>query len=432
MRYALAILLLFLSAPAFAAGNLTVSGSSMPPYFINTNYSQPILNLTLNSSVNTVNISSISVTMVGAGASYVYSVELRDSSGALLGINYSIDAATNKTAITFAAPIEVNTSFNRTFIVAASLLGNATLLSTIAANISGAGDVGVDAQSNVSIIGGTIQSNDYQIQDVHANATMSPLFVDTAIVNQSLVYRLVQFGRNTFSNISITVPSEYKLVAVTEVKQGSSTLYNSTFSQVSVSLNASSGVIIVTNSANFSTSGDVIVNISVNASASPVTAKAFNSTIGGSNITGALPYVSGSNTSVTTQQLLNITSVYATKATAISNGTDFWEFSMNVNLTTNIPGIIQFKMDNWTNNQSQTIGLWNADQTSYYATLRDNANSSRAVNVTNSYAQGDGIALQSCCSSSSAYTLVLRMVIPSGTPSAASWFTTYRALFRAS
>ncbi len=429
--------LVMLAAPAFAAGNLTVQGTSLAPSFINTNVTTAMLNLSLNSTVNTTNITAINITILGVNASTnISSVDVWNASNSTQATSITMNATTNKTTISISTAIGVNTSANNTILIAITLFQNASIRSTVAVNISASTEIGVDSGSNVTITNVSLQSGNSQIQDVHANATVTPLYIDTGIVNQSMIYTLTPAGRDVFNNISITVPTNYTIVNVTEVKQGSSVLYNDTVSIVTTTFNRTSGAINLTNTASggFGTSGAVAVNISVNASSSAVTSLVFNSTLTGSNISGALPNVTGSNTTVATQQLVNVTNVTVSKGTALANGADFWEFNLTMNFTANVSGILHFKLSNWNNTASQTIALQNgtSGNISYYASLRDGANSTKNMNVTNEYNLTQGVSLFTCCTTTTVYTLVLKMIIPAGTPSSASWFATYGTVFRSS
>ncbi len=430
------IVLVALAVPAFAAGNLTVQGASLAPTFINTNATTNMLNLSLNSTVNTTNIITINVTFIGIDATNISALEIRNASGDAQAISYIMNSTTNKTTVSLSTAISVNTSANNTILVAVSLFQNATIRSTVAINISASTEIGVDSGSNVTITNSSLQSGNSQIQDVHANVTVTPLYVDTGMINQSFIYTFVPAGRDVFNNISLTIPTNYTIVNVTEVRQGSSVLYNDTTSIVTVAFNRTTGAINLTNTASggFSTSGSVTVNISVNTSATAVSALQFNSTITGSNISQALPNITGSNTTVATQQLVNITNVKISKGTALANSTDFWEFNFTMNFTANVSGILQFKLTNWNNSANQTIALQNgtSGNITYYASLRDGANSSRITNVTNDYNITQGVSLQSCCLTTTVYTLVLKMIIPAGTPSSASWYAAYGIIFRSS
>lgn len=434
------IIALLFAAPALAAGNLTVQATTVAPSFINTNVTTNMLNLSLNSTVNTTNITAINVTIIGVNATNVSAVEVRNASSHAQAISYTMNATTNKTTVSISTAIGVNTSANNTILIAISLFQNASIRSSAAINISASTEIGVDSGSNVTITNVSLQSGAAQIQDVHMNATVSPLFADTGMINQTFIYTFTPSGRDTVNNISITLPTQYPVVNVTEVKYGTNFLRNVTHgnidSALSTTFNASSGRIDVNYSTGFAgnSSQVVVINISINTSSSAVSAMTFNATLTGSNISAALPTVSGNNTNVTTQQLVNVTKAIISKGTALANGTDFWEFNLTVNFTANVSGIVQFKLTNWTTPANQTINLQNGTSGNimYYASLRDGANSSRNMNVTNDYNLTQGVSLQTCCNSTAVYTLILKMIVPAGTPSSAAWFATYGLLFRSS
>ena len=61
----LAAVFLFLISPVFAAGNLSVTSTSLAPSYINTRTVTNMLNLTMNSTVGNTNITSLNVTIGG-------------------------------------------------------------------------------------------------------------------------------------------------------------------------------------------------------------------------------------------------------------------------------------------------------------------------------------------------------------------------------
>jgi hypothetical protein len=406
----------FLAAPAFASGNLTVVSHSIAPLYINTNSSTAMMNITLNSTSGNVTVTGINITFLNNSANValvqiVNATDILGSSSAFVDnvtsiqMNYNVTSAANAT---IGVVILLNSS--------APSGGNVSL------NISSAG---VDAGSNVTLDSVPASS---RIQNLHATAFLSPLFVDTGVVNQSLSYIFAPTGTDGFANVSISVPVQYVLVNVTEVRKGTTIYYNENISTASVFFNRSSGAINISNIP-LGNPDNLTVSFLVNTSSSFVDGIAVNSTISGSNISSVAAQVIGSNTTLYTFQMANITNVKISKGVAIANGTDYWEFNLSLIFNANISGMVQFMLSNWTNSIGQTMVLQNSTLNGYYATLRDISNSSRYSNITNQYTS-QGLILQNCCSTTTAYTLILKMIIPAGTPSSSSWGSTYSMIFR--
>jgi len=126
-----------------------------------------------------------------------------------------------------------------------------------------------------------------------------------------------------------------------------------------------------------------------------------------------------------------VTNITASKTTAIVNGTDYWEFNISVNFTDMLTGLLQFKMTNWNNTEGKpVIPLTNG--TDSFATLRNAFDFSSAAkyNITNDYNLTSGLSYSS--TGPGLQTIFLRMIIPSGTEIASTWFSTYSMIFRSS
>lgn len=161
--------------------------------------------------------------------------------------------------------------------------------------------------------------------------------------------------------------------------------------------------------------------------ASTIVSAAVNSTVSGSNFTALSAEVHETTNNITMKQIVNVSSVSIVKSTALVNGTDFWEFNFTLNFTANVTGNIQMNLTNWTSALGN-ISLTNSTGDGFYASLRDNANWSSIMNVTNIYNRT--ISLTSCCTEGTVYYVLLKMIVPSGTVVSNSWSTTYNFLFR--
>ncbi|MEM7816544.1 MAG: hypothetical protein QXZ20_01380, partial [Candidatus Aenigmatarchaeota archaeon] len=120
------------------------------------------------------------------------------------------------------------------------------------------------------------------------------------------------------------------------------------------------------------------------------------------------------------------------KNIAIVNGNDYWLFNFTISMNANVSGLIQFKMNDWRSDiKNATIPIANGtgDNATYYASMWLSGNESNIFNVTNEYNKiSDGVKLNAIENRN--YTLILKMIIPRGTPIASDWWTTYSMLFR--
>jgi len=439
----LVTMLLFFASPVFAAGELNITAESLAPAFANTNTSVTILNLTFNVTNNTggsgiVNITAINVT-INVTAGNISFAELRNAS-ASFGSNFTV-AIANSFLINISSGFEVNISANRSVLVVLNLSRFATSGINISINISTQGIFTNETSNNITFragngIANSSVSHGVQIQDIHANVSISPRFVDTSVINQSFIYTIVPTGRDNISTVLIQVPGGLTFINITAI-----TIDGSNSSGLNINTTIGNFINITTNgSANNGTINRMEVYFKANASSTAAASALFNTTLYGSNlsnITADPVDVVGSN--ITIQQILNITDVKIVKSTAIVNGTDFWEFNFTLNYTPSIAGngIVQFKLTNWTSG-SQNISLTNAPgatavcAVTHCATLRNETSFSTLVkfNVTNDYESfTKGINVTSIAQNST-INLVLRMVIPSGTPISSAWQATYGFLFR--
>ncbi len=424
--------MLFFSMPIFAAGNLTVSRSSLlTPAYINTG-SNALMNITLNATVGNVSITGIVINLTGSSTVSNFSTFLiyndSDNNGAvgvseaLLGSNATFNATTNSTVVNLSISVPANTERHLLLVLNVSSL--ATLRTNVSINITSNTSITTGGSDNITIPGGYINTTLAQIQSVHANATITPRFVDTSVPNQTFVYEIKPTGVEAISNITINLPAGYALRWLESIERAGS-------NDTSLSANSTnSSIINIT--INTPTTNTVRVYFKANTSANPVNSSAFSSIITGSNLTNVAADPSNLTVNVTTRQLINVTNVNAIKTSALINGTDYWDFNFTLNITATTSGLIHFRMDAWNNTAGQTISLTNqteiSSSTFYYATFRQN--DANMMNVTTYYNYTRGISLSA--TENTLYYMALRMVIPSGTPVSSSWWTTYSLLFRSS
>lgn len=420
--------------PAFASGNLTISRlgcDGCAPSHINTRQVYNMLNLSLNvtpgTGDGTVNITSMNVTIVGtAPISSIAKVEIKDVTGDVIASN-----TTNATATKFTIHIPnglfINASSNASILIVFNISPSATRFNTTGANISASSEIGTTSNAdNITITGNSIQSNISQIQDLHAIAYITPRTVDTNVENQTFIYTINRTGSDKINRTEIVLPSEYVITNVNATIADVGTLFTIQYSSNQINITNIGG--------GAGTNGPIIVNFSVNTSSSSVNSMAFNSTIFGGNLS-ASPDVINQATSVITKQIIIVQDINPIKTTALVNGTDYWEFNLTLNITANVSGLIQFKMNNWNSSEGYTMNLTNqtninANNTLFYASLRSSGNSTNYINVTNNYDITRGISLTA--TAGNLYYVILKMIIPSGTPTSSTWWTTYSMLFRSS
>lgn len=444
--------MLALVAPAFAEGTLNVTrGGLNAPSYINTNQTVVVLNITLNATFGNVNVTGINISLMGtASTGNISAVSVYNdsdnngvigSSDILLGANNTWDTVSNISWVNFTTDFMVPAEKVVFFLIVFNTSTNAASVATVGANISSNLSIFVRGNNNITIPTTTINSTLSQIQDVHATGTLTSRFVDTSVVNQSFLAVLNVQGRDNFENISITVPPEYPIMNVTALSNTTAIIYNISLAGLNLNISFGGNTINISNFTRGFNSEDSIIriNFTANTSAAAVPSLSVNLTISGGN----LSYVnvtanSTGSLNVTTQVMISVINASVTKRTAIVNGTDYWEFNLTVNITANASGLLQFRMNNWSSTTrgsgilslTNETGIFGSGTLTYYATLRNQSSTSGSsqVNVTTDY----GSLTRGLSLSYTALTriLVLKMIIPNGTPTADDWRTTYFMLFR--
>lgn len=452
---------LFMITPVYAAGNLTVTNGSLSSFsssgdFWNTGMNV-ILNVSLNATVGDVNVSAILVNTSGTAnisnitGIFVYndsnSNAIIDPSEALLGSNTSLSISTNYSFVNFTTNLSVPKDTKRNILVAFNISRGAFRLNTTATQISINSSIrtgNAEIADNITISTGSINSTMKLILDMHSNATLTPRVVDTNVTEQKFIYTITPTSQNITDRIKIVIPTGYTLLDVTDVFVGT-TRYNRSFDGTNASERVGITFGVTEFNLTFTTPGptnQIKINFTVNTNVTAQTSAAFASKVFGNGLNFVDPDIYNEETNVTTQQIIQILSFGGNKTAALSNGTDYWEFTLNVNFTTNLSaGLIQFKMNNWTSSQG-TINLTNdtvtGSNTRFYASLRNDStitNNTRILNVTDNYNVTNGISFNTTSDVASPITnrvkhLVLRMTIPSGIPVSSNWWTVYSILFR--
>ncbi|MBI4174151.1 MAG: hypothetical protein HY517_00775 [Candidatus Aenigmarchaeota archaeon] len=448
--FAISILAL-LASPVFAAATLTVNGTSQAPRYINSGDNVTMLNISLLAANSTINITSILINFSTTYATveannisaFVTNVSIyNDTDGdgifnpstdtTLFGSNITFGNETrvNSTNITL-SPIQIGTSNLVRLLVVFRLNITAPVVANISANITGAASIGTNETVSGSF---PMQSSFGETRDVHANVTLRPNYVDTNVTNQSIVYNFTITGVTSVNKTRITLPSGYILVNVTNVTlNGLARSIDICPVSVDVCTVAGSTEVNLTYPTPLAKGANVSVTMSVNTSLSALARHDINSTLYSSDLTlyNISTSVVDRSTNITTQPIINGSTILITKGAAILNGSDYWEFNFTLNFSATVPGIIQFKMYNWSDGVNN-ISLANASESEFYATMRNEVNFSTTgkFNVLNRY--NGTVGLYHNASTASTTKVILRMVIPSGTTAISSnWFTIYNFLFRA-
>lgn len=433
-----ALLLLSLFSAAVDAQNLTITVSQNTTVsFINTRSNLSVLNFTVVADNAHVNITGLNITLRGtANGTDVSKVFVFNAttSGLLVGSNTSISpnlTSDQNISVSFSTPLLLPNRNQTAILVVYEIASNANRGRTVGGEIKATGALSANhtVVANVSLPNSTLS----QIQVVHANATISPRFVDTSVENQTFFYLFNITGLDSVTNFSINLPSGYTLINLTAVERGGSPPANLTpgsdYTNTTLSNQVNVSLVSVTTQY-------VKIYFLANTSSTLVSSAAFTSNITGSNLTAvATDAVLGNLTNVTTNNIINLTTVAISKGTAIINGTaagigsDYWEFNLAFNFNATVTGALQFRMTNWTDQNNNTISYTACSPSC--ATIRADINASlntSKINITNTYDPNHGISMSPTIGNLT--TFYLRMIIPAGTTVSQTWSATYFALFR--
>ena len=446
--FVVVILMLAMAAPAFA-GSVRINATNMAPTYANTGDLVHVL--TLSPMVNAsgvTNITQLNITINRIDAPrnisgiFVYLNTTGGAVGSVVGSNTSITA--NVSRIAFTTVVNISEANHTLLFVLVNVSKGATSRSTFNVSLNATADIEIGPDHNVHNLS-TTNSSTTQIQHVHAIGTLTPRYVDTNVKNQSFVMYLEINGTDMFENLSIKVPSEYPIANVTGLSNSTTTIYGNDTVGYSPFLNITYGgdtINITDFRIGFSNEDAYLkINLTANTSAAAVASFRFNVTLHGSNLSAVnvTDNATGSM-NTTTQQLITAIGAAFTKRGAIINGSDFWELNLTINITANVSGILQFRMNNW-NSTTAGFGLLNitnetglvTTNSANYALLRNTSSTgstnSGQLNISTEYgAPTRGLALRY---TGTTRVLILKMVIPLNTPTADDWGAAYFMLFRA-
>ncbi len=417
------VMFLFMLGTAFAAGDITIKTEDVAPTYLNTKTLTNMLNVTLNTTSGQGNITAVNVTLVGnLGFVNVSSVAIVNSTGSVVASNNTNLTETTYRILIPAGFNATTISANTSFVIAINASNSAAFGDNVSVSIDSLDSFGID--SGTLSFGVTANSTGSLVHDLHANVTIYPNFVDTNVMNQTLIYKLTPTGTSGIKNVTIIIPSTYTFVNVSTVTIG--TANDSGLWSYSTASN------YVNLSVNTPTTSPIMIYFNVNTSRTRINSTRFSAFIDGGNLTNVTTDIISPGVNVTTQQLMFVTQVKTAKAVALANGTDYWEFNFTFNFTANVTGLIQFKMSNWTDASSPPNSILLNTTNISYASMRNNSNFSNTdgqVNITENYRRHFGNKLS--VGDTGLTTLILRMVVPSGTAMSRTWAATYGVLFRA-
>jgi len=287
-----------------------------------------------------------------------------------------------------------------------------------------------------------------QVQDLHAVAEIKPHYVDTNVKNQSFVYIVNTTGFDKIDVAYLSIPLEFSNVNLVHCYYDFGGGSTQSDSECSLTGSISGNKIVLDPATDFEY---LKLNFTADTNQSGEFTRTFNANISGGNLTNVQVQPKENdwaNLNVTTKQLLNITGIEAIDAVAIPNGTDYWLFKIDVNLTAPVNGTLQFKLTNWKSagNQSKVIPLVNESE-HHFAFLSMNENAVKGQSTTNNtdeVASGvvwieneypsDASYGLSITYSGSPFSLYLKMIIPAD-PSLCcfdDWFAIFSMIFRSS
>ncbi|MBI5060693.1 MAG: hypothetical protein HZB67_00085, partial [Candidatus Aenigmarchaeota archaeon] len=419
------------------------NGTSYNPAVMNTQQAYAVMNLSLNITPDTgdgcVNLTAINITIAGiAGAGNISAIEIRNSTGVTI-VSNTTSVGDNFTLWMPGGGLNISIKYNYTFFIYMNISPLATgenLNFTVNLTSNMSIVTNVAENNNVSIVGigpgipnRSASSSLSWIQDMHSNISVTPHVVDTNVTNQTFVIILTNESSDEITNVTITLPDGYNITNVKYIKYGSTILYDPVSGTNTSHVLGFEARNISINFTGKNNRGNITINITAHTNVTNITTQSITVMISGFNITNISAYPL--NASVTIQQIAANVSIKTAKTAAYNNGTDYWEFNITFNTTTNVSGVLQFKMDNWLDSAGNTLGLNTTDGT-YYATLRSNTNaSSYDINITTQYNNSAGWGVPLNLSTLTPVTIYLRMVIPTTATVSSSWWTVYRMVFRA-
>src|SRR3989338_954084 len=430
------LLFLLVVAPVFADANLTINGTGIPGDFINTRQRTPMLNLTFNLSESlgtgpsfAVKMSYINVTInstSGMNISNITAIEIINASGNVIAANTTL-----KTDDTFfvyfgslsdgAFVINSNNTNRTNLIISINVSGSAHVGNNTRVNVTSNASFGfavIDSGINVTLNTNQSATNLSTIVNLHANVSVTPRYVDTLVLNQTFLIVINVTCSDSVQKLTVTLPSDFTNVTIVNVKRdgdsvtsGGSTLTDNrtTNNVINITMNAPA-------------TSYIIINFTANTTSTTASNTTINATIRNVRFNAS---ADENNNGVKISHIIIIDRIIGSKLTALPNGTDYWEFNFTLNFSANVSGGFMFRMLDWTDNASRTINVNTSSASN--AEVRLDADGTKSANVTNSY--NLSAYLPMTLVSTSQQRIALKMILPAGTATSSTWWSTYFMLF---
>ena len=389
--YKIFILIILLSASTYAV-NITIQKNDIASYG-NTDSDVIMLNITISSdnpvTIDSVNISTSNLTGINA-------VKIIDENRNQIGINSSL--TNTNIYINLNTPITISNDQPKRIEILYETNNNAKHKNLSITNVSFENVTITDPIENI-----------VYIQDVNADAKIFPKFVDTNVKTQKFLYSLNITGDDEINKTLIYIPNEYTNINITEIKINDSIIHNNSKNCNCFTLEQN--IINIDKEVQ----EKIEINFTMDTPKNPITSK-IKSNISGSNL---LNIETKQIDNLETKQLLNIKNINHTNF-AMPN--ESWEVDFEIEISENLIGCLQFKMDNWKSG-NYTLNLKNENRN--FLTLNFK---SQEINVSNDY--------DDCINITEVVTqplkIKLKMLIPLDYKinSSSGWKTSYSMLFR--
>ncbi len=441
--------LIFLSAQAFSV-DLRVNFTDIAPAIINRNYSSNtpvgVMNLSFITNESQTNLTSLNISIIGSvvngtcgNISSIYVKEGDMIVGTFDNLsNVSQENNSIVIKINGTSGIVINSVNKTNLTLYFNLSDHATTGVDFGANITSNESISTSNQSDT--INGTfpMSTSLTKIANLHVVASLRPNYADTNVTNQTITYLIsLLSGTDNVNRTSIVVPSEYHVENVTSVKTGTAQKtidYNSNCPASSgvqtdhacVEVGQTINITLPGSGADSSQNNTIEVKILVDTPAIGASGNITSTVEDGSgvNLVENSTYY-GRNVTLTAKQLVEVKNITAIKNSAFANGNDYWEFNITLNITENVNGTLQMRMNNWTNSNGDKIPLTSG--TSNYAMIYKNGHIDENATVKTSYTSS-GISYANVHGKQN---VILRMIIPSDAPqSSDNWWTKFWMIFR--
>ncbi len=436
------IFLLLCALPLAFGTTLNVSSTGSEQPIVNRNYNSStlfdvmVLNLSANES--SVNITSINFTITGSVLNGTYGniseILLYNGANVIGSELLENESSENDTVL-----VHINNGFvvNTTpeyITVKMNITPSATTGITFGINLTSNTSITTDNSSD--LINGSFPmfSGNVEIANLHATAEVSPHYVDTNVANQTLTYTIKLLpGTDNVKEIHIIFPDNFTVENVTLVKTGPNEKTIDYETSCSSNVSVDHVCLELGQETNITFSGAGVDSSSEN---STITVKfladtpssSFGGRINSTIDDSFIPFTTnttcdGNSTMINVKQLIKVSGISAIKNRAFANGKDYWEFNLTINITENVTGLLQMRMDNWTDDSGKPDHFIAINGN---ALIYESGHTDRNSTVGNSYA--NGISFTNAVGEKN---IILKMTIPQNTSQTSyGWWTKFWMLFR--